>query len=163
MTTGQRIQQARKIVGLSQKQLGEKLGLSASMIGQWENDLRNPKYETVKRIAIALNVEPWELMGYDGSIRVNAPTAFNTELVAAAVDSAVRAQYPELYEYEDELNKIDSALSLLNADGRQEAVKRVEELTEIPRYCAQDGPEPGMPITDTPAPQNPAEGAPEGE
>ena len=56
MTTGQRIQQARKIAGLSQKQLGEKLGLSASMIGQWENDLRNPKIETLKRIADALDI-----------------------------------------------------------------------------------------------------------
>ena len=55
MTTGQRIQQARKKAGLSQKQLGEKLGLSASMIGQWENDLRNPKFDTLRRIAAALN------------------------------------------------------------------------------------------------------------
>lgn len=56
MTTGQLIQQARKSAGLSQKQLGEKLGLSASMIGQWENDLRNPKLETIQRIAAVLKV-----------------------------------------------------------------------------------------------------------
>lgn len=62
MTTGQLIQQARKSAGLSQKQLGEKLGLSASMIGQWENDLRNPKYDTIKRIAAALCVEWTELV-----------------------------------------------------------------------------------------------------
>lgn len=51
---GMRIQQIRKKSGLSQRQLGEKLGVSASMIGQWENDLRNPKYETLRRIAEAL-------------------------------------------------------------------------------------------------------------
>ena len=32
------------------------MGVSASMIGQWENDLRNPKRETLKRIAKALGV-----------------------------------------------------------------------------------------------------------
>ena len=62
MTTGQRIQRARKKAGLSQRQLGEKLGLSASMIGQWENDLRNPKVETLQRIADALLIRFEELL-----------------------------------------------------------------------------------------------------
>lgn len=57
MTIGKRIRQARKQAGLSQKQLGERLNLSASMIGQWENDLRKPKFETAQRIATALNVD----------------------------------------------------------------------------------------------------------
>lgn len=38
------------------------MGLSASMIGQWENDLRNPKYDTLRRIASALNVGWRELV-----------------------------------------------------------------------------------------------------
>lgn len=63
MTTGKRIQQARKAKGLSQKQLGEKLDVSASMIGQYENDLRNPKVETLLRIAAALNVSMYYLSG----------------------------------------------------------------------------------------------------
>lgn len=63
MTTGKRIQQARKAKGLSQKQLGEKLDVSASMIGQYENDLRNPKVETLLRIAAALDVSMYFLSG----------------------------------------------------------------------------------------------------
>lgn len=63
MTTGKRIQQARKKAKLSQKELGEKLGVSASMIGQYENDLRNPKTETLVKIANALNVNISELYG----------------------------------------------------------------------------------------------------
>lgn len=35
------------------------------------------------------------------------------------------------------LAQIDQALAKLNYDGQQEAVKRVEELTEIPRYQAK--------------------------
>ena len=56
MTTGQRIQQARKALGLSQRELGEQLGVSGAMVGQYENDLRNPKRETLQRIADALDV-----------------------------------------------------------------------------------------------------------
>lgn len=54
MTIGECIQRARKSAGLSQKELGAKLGVSGSMIGQYENDLRRPKAETVQKIADAL-------------------------------------------------------------------------------------------------------------
>ncbi len=56
MTTGKRIQAARKKANLSQRELGEKLGVSASMIGQYENDLRKPKFETLRKIADALEI-----------------------------------------------------------------------------------------------------------
>ena len=56
MTVGKRIKMIRKTANISQKDLAIKLGVSASMIGQYENDLRNPKYETVERIAKALDV-----------------------------------------------------------------------------------------------------------
>lgn len=61
MTIGKRIQAARKSAGLSQKELGQKLGWSASMVGQYENDLRNPKKETIEKIASALNIPASEL------------------------------------------------------------------------------------------------------
>lgn len=57
MTTGQRIQQARKAANLSQRALGQKLGVSGSMIAQYENDLRNPKQETLQRMADVLEVD----------------------------------------------------------------------------------------------------------
>lgn len=59
MTIGNRIQLVRKAAGLSQKELGKKMGVSGSMIGQYENDLRKPKRETLEKIAAALNVS-WE-------------------------------------------------------------------------------------------------------
>lgn len=63
MTTGKRIQQARKAKNWSQKKLGEELGVSASMIGQYENDLRNPKIETLLRLAEKLEVSMYYLSG----------------------------------------------------------------------------------------------------
>ena len=56
MTTGELIKDARKKAGLTQKELGEKLGISYQTIAQWENNLRNPKQETLQRIANALNI-----------------------------------------------------------------------------------------------------------
>lgn len=56
MTTGQRIKDARKRAGLTQKELGERLGIAYQTLAQWENDLRKPKHETLQRIADALDV-----------------------------------------------------------------------------------------------------------
>lgn len=62
MTTGERIKAKRKEKGLSQKELGKLLGVSGSMIGQYENNIRNPKNETLCRIAQALDVSLDDLM-----------------------------------------------------------------------------------------------------
>lgn len=62
MTVGSRIKSARKKAGLTQKQLGECLGISYQTIAQWENNLRNPKYTTLRRIAEALGVSAQYLL-----------------------------------------------------------------------------------------------------
>ena len=50
MTTGEKIREARKRVNLTQKQLGELIGVSGAMIGQYETGIRNPKTETLKKL-----------------------------------------------------------------------------------------------------------------
>ena len=54
VTIGQKIKAIRKNAGLTQKELAQKMGLSFQSIAQWENDLRKPKIETLKKIADAL-------------------------------------------------------------------------------------------------------------
>ena len=51
-----RIQAFRKEKGLSQAQLAEKAGISEISIRKYENGERNPKIETLGKIAMALNV-----------------------------------------------------------------------------------------------------------
>lgn len=92
MTTGQRIQQARKKAGLSQKQLGEKLGLSASMIGQWENDLRNPKRETLVKIAHALEISAAYFLGYIKTIEAAEADYFEKK-----IDDAIHDVLEKMY------------------------------------------------------------------
>ena len=56
MSMGEQIRAMRQIRGLTQKELAERLGISAVGIAQWENGLRCPKIETLKRIADALEM-----------------------------------------------------------------------------------------------------------
>ena len=58
---GDNIRKYRKEKGFTQKDLAKKLGVSQQMIGQYENN-KNPKIETVERIAIALNISLSQLL-----------------------------------------------------------------------------------------------------
>lgn len=55
MNFGESLKKIRKEKGLTQKQLGEKLGISQAAIGQFESNKANPKMETIQKIADALN------------------------------------------------------------------------------------------------------------
>ena len=71
MTLGQIKQKIRKEKGYTQKQLAEKCGMATGTIQQYELNKREPRREQLQKIATALNVPLYELMGFDGSIRVN--------------------------------------------------------------------------------------------
>ena len=62
MTTGEMIKAARKKAGLTQKQLGERLGVSESAIAQHESGQRVPKLDTLQHIAAALDIPVTELI-----------------------------------------------------------------------------------------------------
>lgn len=59
-----RIKEARKKRGLTQKQLAEKLGVSTAMIAQYETGKRNPKIQTLEKIASALDIPSYELINW---------------------------------------------------------------------------------------------------
>lgn len=60
-TIGQRIRRERKRQGLTMAQLGERMGISGSLVGRYERDKENPKIETIKRFADALDIPISEL------------------------------------------------------------------------------------------------------
>lgn len=119
MTTGQLIKAARKKAGMTQAQLAEKLGISYVGVSQWENDLRNPKLDTLQRIAAALGVGVGQLMPADNYWE-DADGNGHTEPMEPP------AATPK--------DRIDAALDRLNDEGQEKAAERVEELTEIPKY-----------------------------
>lgn len=57
MTFGELMRLERKKAKLSQTQLAERLGVTQSLIGQYERGELNPKLDTIKRICAALGIE----------------------------------------------------------------------------------------------------------
>lgn len=64
MSIGTNIKKVRKAVGYTQAELGKKLGITAATISAFEHDKTNIKYDTVCKIADALDV-PTAMIFYD--------------------------------------------------------------------------------------------------
>lgn len=90
MTTGQLLRRARKKAGLTQAELAEKLNISYQNISQWERDLRQPKVETLEKIAEALKISPADL----GIIRYEAYFPFDPASHQILLDAIDRAFKP---------------------------------------------------------------------
>nr|DAI13178.1 MAG TPA: repressor protein [Caudoviricetes sp.] len=62
---GDKLKRLREANNLSQQQLAEKLGMSPSGIGMWEQNRRQPDNETLKKIAQLFDVTTDYLLGND--------------------------------------------------------------------------------------------------
>lgn len=134
MNTGEKIKSARLAKRISQKKLGDMIGTSQQMIAQYEKGTRNPKIQTLQKIADALDVRLFTLLDNDtyeikiGTDMVYNPFTGEPELTETEyIDLTDRAK---LIDYYDNLNDL----------GKQEALKRVSELAEIKRYTTPDAP-----------------------
>ena len=108
MTTGQRIRNARQKAGMTQAQLAEKLGIPYQSIGQWERDVRNPKLDTLRRIAGALNITIQKLMGI--------PSWVDEKNIWEKVDTLDQSgmTQDEIEEYLDQLEDVRSTSELIS-------------------------------------------------
>ena len=95
MTLGKKLSNYRKLLGLTQQQLGERLNLSAQAVSKWENDLAEPDLTTLKALAglysvsvdELLNTDDDNLHGYGQNSQASA--TIDAEKVAETVASAI--------------------------------------------------------------------------
>jgi len=65
---GQRIRAIRKAKGWTQEQLGSKADISYKFIGEIERGQQNPSFDTLVKIADALEIELFDLFRFEQSI-----------------------------------------------------------------------------------------------
>lgn len=71
---GDKIKEIRISKGLDQKQLADMVGISKSSISEWENCKRVPRMSTLRKIAEALGVDVWEIIGFN-EIEIDGPSS----------------------------------------------------------------------------------------
>lgn len=62
---GDKIRDARKAAGLTQRQLAERISVSNTSISNWEKNLSRPDPDTIQNLCWALNVQPNYFFGTD--------------------------------------------------------------------------------------------------
>lgn len=116
MNFGERMKQIRKEKGLSQRELGEKIGVKQQTIAQYEALENAPKATSIERISEALGVSFHELL-------TGSPySGFNYRLFAEIAGLSDKEGI--LLEHFDQLNNI----------GQNKALEQIELLTKIPEY-----------------------------
>ena len=115
------IKEIRRRKGLTETQLANLIGVQRAVISKYESGMIEPPIKTLQKIANALEVPMYELLGMDSREGIHA--AF-----VEAIENGKRIQG------EERLREIADNLEKLNAEGQQEAVKRVKELTHVPGY-----------------------------
>lgn len=155
---GERIKNMRIETGMTQKEFANKLDIPVSTYSNYENGNRVPNNETLNKIAEILGISPLKFFYPDEILYA----FFSKRLSGKMSKSEIRGLFENIVEHsknisntlypilskspndipEDEeetamverINKIIEHLDKLTEEGQEEAVKRVGELTEIPRF-----------------------------
>lgn len=124
MTIGENIRQARKKAGLTQRQLAEKSGVATITLQQYERGVREPKLDTIAKIARAMNLFASDLISGDQWQNVDMTFTDTTERYGQ--------ETPQYY-------RMVEAFSTLNHTGAEKAAVAVEDLSKVPEYRREDG------------------------
>lgn len=147
------IKTRRLQLGLSQDELAKLTGYkdrtSISKIEAGKVDLSQSK---IALFAEALQTTRWALLGFEDvmdDIAMHSIIAFNIddykEQKLAKSIAAYSMQYieemylPEKYTFSQQEKKLLGIFNRLNEKGQQNALSRIEELAEIPRYSKETG------------------------
>jgi len=115
MTIGQRIKQKREELGWSQEELAKRMGYKTrNAIYQYEQ-VENMKLSMVEKFANVLGCPISDLLDFDDEEQTQKAIKSNEDTMLKLVN-------------------IVAFLKQLNDEGYEEALKRIEELTYIPKY-----------------------------
>ena len=125
---GDRIKFLREQCGMTQEELGEKIGVQKSAIRKYEKgSVENIKRSSIKIMADLFGVSPCYLMGWDedeGKIKELSEEVKFIEKIQT--------------QYGKEAIQMLSAFVQLNDVGKQKALENIQDLLEVPKYRKED-------------------------
>ena len=174
MTIGEAIKKARNKAGLTQKQLANKLGVSFTLVSQYERGTRNPKPETLDRIATALGMtletlldeaflyEDGENEHYSRMIASIGKSLFSEAKQEETLDALFEIFANSIFYGIEEDVGFSTIDAMLNSEGQKKVSAYAIDLTKIPEYQKGFTPPSESGQTQEPPPQ-PIEEKPTGD
>ena len=159
---GDNIRRIRKKRDMTQKQLGEKLGgVSQQQIGQWENGIKKPKIDTIRKIAEVLNCSFVELcdetlnihVGYSsGNIPLIVDDRINPNISISEFFKIIHEDEREVpFTILTEGEKLIVYFNSLNDSGKDKVFEYMELLLTSEQYTQKEEQKKGAPNTATPS------------
>lgn len=135
---GLNIKEIRDIRKISAAELANRIGVSAAAVSKWETGTSSPRYDKIQAICDVLNIPvslfyTWEPDSWYKTLDENELNQICNDFKDAE-SLTYTSIYKFLYESESDLGKLYRSFDSLNETGKEEAIKRVNELTEIPKY-----------------------------
>lgn len=132
MTFGQNLKQLREELGISQRELGERLGIRQQTIAQYEKATEQPKLKTIRRLAEALDIPLYKLVTNwhdftpdelnDDFEEKNSHAYPHNQHLADNVEDATLFKFLEL------------SYQCLNTTGRKKLIEYANDLSKISEY-----------------------------
>lgn len=132
MTVGERIRQRRKELNLSVEEVAKRLNKNRATVYRYESDdIENLPITIIKPLADVLETTPSYLMGWanNSESTLKEETYYITETTSSIV-----AKNSAQYSVDDRFSRLKKYMDLLNDDGKEEAIKRIKELSYNPSY-----------------------------
>ena len=124
MSMGARIKYLRELKGMTQDDLGSKLGVQKSAIRKYEKgEVENIKRSSIKTMADLFGVSPCYLMGWDEDDT-------KIERLSEEVKFIEKIQH----QYGKETVQLLSSFVELNSVGKQKAIEHIQDLLDVPKY-----------------------------
>ena len=127
-TIADRIKEALEIRNMKQVDLVEKTKIGKSSISTYISGAYEPKQKNIYKIAKALDVNEAWLMGYD------------VPMERVDMDEDLKCYKERMLQFANNHNKnffenkLLNSFNKLNDYGKEEAIKRIDELAELPKY-----------------------------
>ena len=107
--------------------LAKQLDVHPTTISNWVNGITEPNYDTIKRIAKALEIDPYELL--DDKKR---------EMFVEGEASALIHGVGKNYSFSDQEQKLVLSFNSLNQTGQVKVVEYAEDLVKTGEYLKSD-------------------------
>lgn len=159
---GANIRKLRKEKGISQEAVAIAISSTKSTVSKYELGHREPSWDVLRKIADALGVSYFDLLGKDELKFFEAGAKEGQEAEEFYNRQVDEAWAMEGYTYSDQECDLINAFSQLNDDNQKKVTNYAQDLAKVDEYRRPDAP-PAPPEGTEPAPAaKPTEGPEEG-